>query len=219
MVKLFAIIERAEEMATSVDFTLSDGTGTIQCKKWKEKDIKDLQDDKCVEGAFVQVVGTLKEYNDTLSIQVYSMAEVSDFNALTHHILECILTHNINTKGPIPGSSAAAAKTGGAGNAYNMGMGLSSNSASNSMMMSSPAMGGNQRARNEADPSELLMRAIKDTCGSEEGTTVDRTLQYMVQTLHVQISREKVASMVEALTNDGVLYGTIDETHFKSCED
>jgi len=212
MVKVFAIIERSEEMATSVDFTLSDGTGIIQGKKWKEKDVRDLQDARCIEGAFVQVVGTLKEYNETLSLQIYSMSEVTDYNALTHHILECILTHNINTKGPIPGS-AAATKAGGNSSAYNMGMG------GNSMVMQSPAMGGNQRARNESGIEEQLLRAIKDTCGSEEGTTVDITLQYMLRTLNVQISREKVAMMVENLTNDGVLYGTIDEVHFKSCED
>lgn len=213
MVKLFAIIDRCEEMATSVDYFLSDGTGTISAKRWKEKDIKDLQDDKCIEGAFVQVVGTLKEYNDTLSLQIFTMSEVMDYNALTHHILECILTHNLNTKGPIPGSTAAKLAGGNGGSAYNMGMG------GNSMMAQSPGMGGNQRARNESGVEESLLRAIKDTCRSEEGTTVDLTLQYMVRTLQLTITREKVASMVENLTNDGVLYGTIDEMHFKSCED
>lgn len=199
-------------MATSVDYFLSDGTGTINAKKWKEKDVKDLQDEKCIEGAFVQVVGTLKEYNDTLSLQIFSMSEVTDYNALTHHILECILTHNINTKGPIPGSAAAKLAGGSGGSAYNMGMG------GNTMMAQSPGM-GNQRARNDAGIEESLLRAIKDTCRSEEGTTVDITLQYMLQTLQMSITREQVHNMVENLTNDGVLYGTIDEMHFKSCED
>ena len=214
MVRIFGTIESMEQLATSVEYTINDGTGKIQAKKWKEqKEQGDPTEIPCVEGSFVEMVGNLKEFNESLSLQVFAVNIVEDWNALTHHLLDIILTHNFNTKGPIPGSEAAAAvakPTGG----YNMGMG------GGAMAMSPAGYGGGMRAQGGGDAGldDQLLKAIKATSGSEEGTTVDQTFDYMVKA-GANVTRDKVSRMVDNLTNDGVLYGTIDELHFKSCED
>ncbi len=207
MVRLFAIIESDEHMSTSIEYRLNDGTGSIQAKKWKEKDAAEVQAGQCVTGSMVQVVGTLKEFNNVLSMQIFGMAPVSDWNALTHHLLDVILTHNINTKGPVPGSESAKSRQSAA---YNMGMG-------GTAAMVSPGMGG--RIKTESALDDKLLKAIKQTSKPDIGTTVDMTFDYLTRTLGEKVTRDIVDRMVQALMNDGVLYTTIDEMHFQSCED
>ena len=55
----------------------------------------------------VRIVATIKIYQDIKSLFVVSMHAVEDHNEITHHLLDCMMTHAIATKGPVPGSAAA----------------------------------------------------------------------------------------------------------------
>ncbi|RYH17109.1 hypothetical protein EON65_29050 [archaeon] len=48
----------------------------------------------------VKVVGNLREYEGKTHVLVYDVTPITDWNELTHHILETILTHCKNTKAP-----------------------------------------------------------------------------------------------------------------------
>lgn len=50
------------------------------------------------EGMTVKVVGNLREYEGKTHVLVYDVTPITDWNELTHHILETILTHCKNTK-------------------------------------------------------------------------------------------------------------------------
>jgi replication factor A2 len=224
MIRVFGTIESVKNMSTSVEFTISDGTGSISAKKWKDQ--KDGQDPSAAasaagelwtEGAFVEVVGQLKDYQDATNLQIYEMWPVDDWNALTHHLLDIILSHNLNTVGPIPGSEMANK----APTAYAAGAGVRGGHAG-----MSPAHGGYGKAAQaqsggSKDMDGHLLAAIKRTSNSEEGTTVEEVFYSLSKDPKTAslFTRETVARMVNTLTNDGMLYGTIDEMHFKSCED
>ena len=54
------------------------------------------------EGSMIRVVGNLRDYEGKKHLLVFDVFPVTDFNMLTHHILDVILTHCKHAIGPIP---------------------------------------------------------------------------------------------------------------------
>lgn len=50
----------------------------------------------------MRVVGQMREYEGRKHVLIYDIAPISDWNELTHHLLQIVLVHLQNTKGPIP---------------------------------------------------------------------------------------------------------------------
>ena len=59
----------------------------------------------------VRVIGQLREYEEKKSILILNMTVIEDFNELSHHLLEVMLNHLQNTKGPILGAGASSVST------------------------------------------------------------------------------------------------------------
>lgn len=101
-VKIMGIVEQVEQHATNITYRINDGSGAIECKLWVEKDGDASKHEVCNQFSYIQVVGSLKSYEGRNHILVYKATPVEDFNEMTHHFLEVILTHLQHTKGPIP---------------------------------------------------------------------------------------------------------------------
>lgn len=54
------------------------------------------------EGLLVRVVGNLRDYEGKVHVLVFDITPISDWNELSYHILDTVLTHLQNTRGPIP---------------------------------------------------------------------------------------------------------------------
>jgi hypothetical protein len=101
--QLVGSISQLLENSTNIIFMLNDSSGTIECKQWIEKEsakYKKLTNIK--EGSMIRVVGDLRENEGKTQLLVYDVFLVTDFNQLTHHILDVILTHCKHAIGPIP---------------------------------------------------------------------------------------------------------------------
>jgi hypothetical protein len=57
----------------------------------------------------VRVVGSLRDYEGQRHVLIYEVELTVDFNTLTHHLLQIMLTHLKHTKGPIPVCSVLCA--------------------------------------------------------------------------------------------------------------
>jgi len=57
----------------------------------------------------VKVFGSMRQYEGKRHVLIYKIVPLVDSNELTHHLLETVLVHLQNTRGPIPGSAAAMA--------------------------------------------------------------------------------------------------------------
>eukprot|EP01031_Cornospumella_fuschlensis_P053064 gene53064-64821_t len=101
MLKLVGTLVGPQEHSTNFTFRINDGSGTIECKQWIEKEAATYSKTKSLrEGMTVKVVGNLREYEGKTHVLVYDVTPITDWNELTHHILETILTHCRNTKAP-----------------------------------------------------------------------------------------------------------------------
>lgn len=50
----------------------------------------------------VRVVGNIRDYEGNRHVLVFEVFPIEDFNQLTNHLLDVILTHCKHAKGPIP---------------------------------------------------------------------------------------------------------------------
>lgn len=53
------------------------------------------------EGVYVDAVGTYKKIKDVLCVVLQHVEIVTDFNQVTHHMLDALHVHLVNTRGPV----------------------------------------------------------------------------------------------------------------------
>lgn len=196
-----------ESQSTKDIFQISDGTGSLQLTRWKEENniLANERFSECVEGTTVWVVGGVKQYGDVYSIQVYSMRKIEDFNEMTHHLLEVMLTHARNTKGPIPGSAAANMQTNNV-NAHNP---FAITPGKNQGMALSSGGGNNEK-------QDALVQAARfcSEQGGEQGGTANDMMKYLTAQ-GKNIALGEIKSFLTASEDDGRCFSTVDEDHFQ----
>lgn len=50
----------------------------------------------------IKVIGNMRDYEGKRHLLVFDVSQLVNWNELTHHLLDVILTHLQHTKGPIP---------------------------------------------------------------------------------------------------------------------
>eukprot|EP01038_Epipyxis_sp_PR26KG_P005531 gene5531-7648_t len=217
IVKLIGTISQLVENSTNMVFNLNDGTGTIECKRWLEKE-NGVADGFAAIGireySLVQLFGTLREYDNRIHILVYRVFPIQDWNVLTHHLLEVTLTHFVATKGPIPGSQQAQAfnpnsvtPAPGAGYSHaNYGMGSQMQGRSLDSAVKGERVGFN----------DMIYKVFSDLSSNNNdpvGITYTDVLQYLTVKGN-RVSLEQLRKAVLELSNDGRIFSTIDDDHY-----
>lgn len=85
-VRIMGIVSEVDEHATNCNYTINDGTGTIKCKSWIEKDTG-ARHQRVGECSFVKIDGNLRDYEGSKHLLVYSIRKIEDWNEMTHHFL------------------------------------------------------------------------------------------------------------------------------------
>ncbi|EIJ88726.1 replication factor A2 [Nematocida parisii] len=67
-------------------FTLSDGTGSISCLLWDEKDSSHIK-----KGAYIRIVGSLSKHEQNISINCTITTPITDGNSVMYHLLMRII--------------------------------------------------------------------------------------------------------------------------------
>lgn len=203
-VKIVGIVaaDSVNESETNIQFKVNDSTGEFECRAWINKaepkaDVKPL--------SLVEVYGSLKEYQGSPHINVFEVREVKDWNVITYHMLDVILTHCQNTKNTT--NHQAGGMTIG-------------NTPMRGGMDSKGLMGSGQRIQNVSasdDLEEKVMRAYHDHAYSDIGLNYDQALQALGQT-GTNIDMNRLKGIIMKLCDDGRLYTTVDESTFKSTD-
>lgn len=198
-----------EAQATNVNYLVDDSTGKVNVRIYIDSD--DDSDSTLSSGTYVRVVGNLRAFNDKKSVVAFQLIPVTDFNEVTFHYLNVIATHLRFTKQPgnntpakIPGATTS---TFGQAQAQPM------------QMMNTggvPQMGGLEDAKNgQFTPVQQQILQVFKTGGDDEtGLSVDALFSAMPNVPQAQI-REALGF----LSDEGHLYTTIDENHFKSTDE
>ncbi len=215
LVSLVGCIVSIEEKSTKAVYMIEDGSGRINVDVFveaEESPLKRQWREACTEHAYVHVFGKVNIYNNKLTIQSNGMKPISDMNEITLHFLEAIYSHLYHTKGPLHPHH------GGVGQKMEQGVGISGpNQFSGGFDRGYGAANyggdvGAGHADGDLTPAQQKVLNIFNQDSSNQGLTVDQ----VQHALGEQIAPLEVGQAVEQLNNDGHLYTTTDEHHFKS---
>lgn len=221
-VTLVGMVFNKEERTTDVSFLLDDGTGRVEVKRWIDgQDTHESMEMNAMQnGVYVRVHGHLRSFQGKKNIVAFSVRPVTDFNEITFHFLECIFVHlhNLKTTGAQPSGTSKSSPLGT----------NSAVQAPNSMYGGPTAGGGTGLAGNYNQYMSSNMAAVggsMDECqkrvhaifeepsslSAEAGLHVDEVARRMVG-----FNKKQVKDAIEFLVNEGLIYSTIDDDHFKS---
>jgi len=201
-VKLVAAIRSVTENSTFILYEIEDGTGLTEIKDW----INESNDCAAVaemrrqlkDGAYVRVIGQVKEYEGKKSVLAHSIRTLSTGNELTHHMLEVVYsamrTKNQNSivtsAAPMAGNNMGT--MGGVGNrgaVYEMG-GAGSGNALNDTVL------------------DFIKRE-----GSHLDVGVD--VEKIIKALAGQYNEGQIRNAIDTIAGEGHIYSTINENWYK----
>jgi hypothetical protein len=129
---------------------------------------------------------------------------IKDGNGLTHHILDCINTHLMNTRGPLPRTGSNA--------------GYSSSSAQAMYAAQLSLEGGSSGSGSNNAVNELVFdaftRHINKTDNDGRASDVYQILQEDAATKHITMAN--IEKACEELMYEGRIYSTVDDMTFRT---
>ncbi|EFJ17203.1 hypothetical protein SELMODRAFT_421246 [Selaginella moellendorffii] len=194
-----------EERATDISFMLDDGTGRVEVKRWIESpDAPEaLQLHSIQHGQYVRIHGHLRTFQNKRTVVAFAVKPITDFNEITFHFLDCIFAHTYNTK------SQGAARPDGPASPPTFNHTNYSNPVSNPY--ATPAAPANSNGMSECQRRVQAVFEEPSVKESEQGLHVDEIARRITG-----FSKKQVRDAVEFLVNEGYVYSTVDDEHFKS---
>lgn len=207
----FTIVARVvavEEQNLMYVYRVDDGTGRLSVKYW----ISSEGDDTAARarlaeiqpGSYVRCHGHFQSFQSERSMVAFNIRPVTDFNEVTYHNLQAIMQHLHLTRGGAGGAPAAiagAAPVGGYGAPA---------------AVAPPVAGGfgDGASGLSAIQQEILaVFTAPDAAGAEVGISIDQAIGRCGN----KFTYAQVRDAVEMLQNEGLLYSTVDDQHYKSC--
>uniref|UniRef100_A0A7N0URV0 Replication protein A 32 kDa subunit n=1 Tax=Kalanchoe fedtschenkoi TaxID=63787 RepID=A0A7N0URV0_KALFE len=204
-VTLVGVFQNKSMRNTDVSFSLDDGTGQIDCKRWmndayETKEMEGIDDDM-----YVRVVGHLKSFQGTKSLAVLSVRPVTNYDEVTFHFLDCIRTHLLHSTpqaklqvGNLASDSSQSTPVRNASNGLNS---ITSNQPPVTHIVD--GIKGND---------QLVLDFLQQPSNFEieKGTHRDE----IARSLKLPVN--KVIDSLRSLEEEGLIYSTIDEFHYKS---
>jgi len=195
-VTFVGIIREVSEAATNISYKIDDMTGDfISVRKWLDDEEKTaFKRSECRENTYVRVVGNMKALSEgkLRNVMAFNITPVVDFDEITYHFLD-VVHAKLAIEKIVGGSSTAplgGVQTPGGANADNF--------------------GGGYNDAGLTGQNKLVFNYIS-ACTEEQG-------------IHFQSLKNKCRGMqekqlrncIEWLSNEGHIYSTIDDDHYRS---
>ncbi|XP_063901165.1 replication protein A 32 kDa subunit-like [Zophobas morio] len=185
--------------STNIDYLIEDSTGSINVRMWSEGDdigVYGSKGNEFVEGSYVRVFGILRNFLEKWSFNAHHFALVTDYNEITFHLLEVIHTHLLNVRGSVITNE-----------------GLTSG---NNELLNRGGYFPQQSQYYEQFETELQKQVFECVCRGKEQVGVP--IQSIIQELR-HSNEYEIRNAVEFLSNEGHIYSTIDDEHFKPTDE
>jgi len=198
LVSLVGQIHSIVSTSITISFTLDDGTCEIQARMFSRDTELSKGDglDLVTEFNYVRLTGRIQEMNGARSFLGTNLKKITDFNEVTFHGIEALHNHIRNTVG-LPSANAP-------------------NQQNQQQMQFNKAMPGafSAAAPGGATDDRKILYAffLNSSVSSSIGTSIHEASEA------TRIPYEKCAVMIRELADDGMLYSTSDENHFKAID-
>ncbi|GAB4838250.1 hypothetical protein Ancab_027779 [Ancistrocladus abbreviatus] len=202
-VTIIGMVLNKVERVTDVGFVIDDGTGRIDIHRWVNEALDSKEMENMVDGMYVRVLGHIKGFQGKRQLVAYAVRPVTDFNELTYHFMECAYVHLYNTKLRKVSS-------------------LPTDVPVNSSINGTPFKGQQAVPQNQF-PRQYGVEGLKGidqmvidylqqpSClAREKGVHVNE----LAQRLNIPVG--KIMESIKALEDEGLVYSTVDDSHYKS---
>ncbi|XP_019858654.1 PREDICTED: replication protein A 32 kDa subunit-B-like isoform X2 [Amphimedon queenslandica] len=214
------------ESATSVMYKIDDRTGPpVEVRRWinAEEDSQFELERRaaCREGIYVKIVGHIKMFNNQRTITGFMIRPIEDFNEVTHHMAETMFAHLAITKGlKLPEQFSDHQQGNQMGGASSFGSTTPQAGGSGwTPLATSTQMSGTSYGNQFNSGLTLVQQKVLSVIGNTKG---DHGLHVndIISSVKTQgFSDASIKTALDFLSNEGHVYSTIDEQHFKSTED
>jgi len=184
-ITMVAKIHSLSTLATNTNLVVEDGTGSIEVRVWLEPE----EQPPWTLGSYVRIFGSLRSFNNKRNVVGFKVYSITDFNEITHHLLETIYIHLYHTKGQ-------AAPRGGGNQPSTF-----ANPFQNTVQPHQPQMYG-------TDSLKEAVMAVISASQSSQGIDIRSICSA------VNRSEAEVRNTVEFLSSEGHVYSTIDDDHY-----
>ncbi|NXC26500.1 RFA2 protein, partial [Campylorhamphus procurvoides] len=194
-VAVVGIIRHAEKAPTNIVYKVDDMTAApLDVRQWVDTDEPGGENVVVPPGTYVKVIGQLRSFQNTKCLVAFKIMPLENMNEFTAHMLEIVNAHMILRKDLMsasrvpPSFSAGISAMGGHGG------------------------GGSMPVNGLSAHQSQVLNLIK-SCPVPEGMS----LQELKLQLH-SMSMSTIKQAVEFLSNEGHIYSTVDDDHYKSTD-
>ncbi|PCH37976.1 replication protein A subunit RPA32 [Wolfiporia cocos MD-104 SS10] len=197
-VSVVAQVISVQVQTTNCQYVLDDGTGQLQARKWVEADNENEEEKTggIIENTYVRVLGNLKFFNNRKQINATHILPVKDPHEAQFHILEAATVTIALEKGlPRPGEQKPAVANGHA------------NSSAYTAQSHTGAM--NSQFAHLPELQRRIVEFIMSQPAKEEGVHVGAIARAVGGQAHA------ISEALDRLMDEGHVFTTIDDSHFK----
>lgn len=181
------------------NMVLDDGTGRITVKMFINNDGNEDEERRqraeLREGAYARVFGHISNYNNEKQINAFSIRPVTDPNEITYHLSQVIFQHLHLSKGA------------GKGGAQNLGATM------DAAVQHAPAPATAGTGMAPIDTEVLNIFNAPEANDMVAGLTI----QDVITRSNNRFDKGTLEKIINRLVEDGLLYSTVDDAHWKSC--
>lgn len=205
-VTIVGIIRSTDKSMTNIQYKVDDMTGApMDVKQWVDTEDPGVDSTVLLPGTYVKVSGNLRSFQNHRSVVAFSVRPLEDMNEITSHMLEVVQAHMVLSK---PQTMSGAG--GGMSSSVTP---MSRPTMANSGGMGGSYAGGNNMANNGLSPNQNQVLSLIRSCPEPQGISVQDLKQRLSG-----ISLAVIKQAVEFLSNEGHIFSTIDEDHYKSTD-
>ncbi|KAF9227683.1 replication protein A, subunit RPA32 [Gyrodon lividus] len=199
-VTVVAYIASVQTQATNSQYMLDDGSGRIEARRWIDSSVDDESErNGIVEGAYVRVSGSLKTFGNKKYINTNLMRPISSPAEIYFHLLEAMTVTLIWERGPPPRPGQNPQDLTSKNNA----------AGSNTAYSAQPTVVTNDQFSNLPKLHRLIITFMQSQPPNDEGIHVSAIART------VGGDAVTISEALDKLMDDGLVFATIDDSHFK----
>ncbi|XP_056142595.1 replication protein A 32 kDa subunit isoform X1 [Lampris incognitus] len=201
-VTLVGVIRSTEKSMTNIQYKVDDMTcAPMDVKQWVDTEDPSVDSTVVPPGTYVKVSGNLRSFQNHKSVVAYNIRPLEDMNEITSHMLEVVQAHMQLSKPQTVVGGGGEMSRSGVGNMGGMGG------------VSGGYSGANDMAYNGLNPNQNQVLRLIRSCPDAQGISIQDLKQRLSG-----MSLAVIKQAVEFLSNEGHIFSTIDEDHFKSTD-
>ncbi|KAL2084948.1 hypothetical protein ACEWY4_020466 [Coilia grayii] len=212
-VTIVGVIRSVDKSMTNIQYIVDDMTAApMDVKQWVDTEDPSVDSTVIPPGTYVKVSGNLRSFQNNRSLVAFRVRPLEDMNEITSHMLEVVHAH-------MQLSKPQAMMCGGGG-----GAGMGSVPASSMDMGGMSNMGGggyggggysgaNSMASNGLSPNQNQVLCLIKSCPDAQGISIQELKQRLSG-----MSVTTIRQVVDFLSNEGHIFSTIDEDHYRSTD-